>query len=114
MKLITALILGVIFLIAFSFILRVTIIIRRRRGISDSDESDRLKKNNSSIQFFITDAGSLLRYYKGNWSVLNPQKMKWEIPTFEIEDLFTARSISEKEAGKMVRNMFNLRGERKV
>lgn len=40
--------------------------------------------------------------------------MKWEIPTFEIEDLFTARSISEKEAGKMVRNMFNLRGERKV
>ena len=114
MKLITALILGVIFLITFSFILWVPIIIRRRRGINDSVESDRLKKDNSSIQFFITDAGSLLRYYRGNWSVLNPQKMKWEMPTFEIGDLFTARSISEKEASKMVRNMFKLRGERKV
>ena len=114
MKLITALILGFIFFIAFSFILWVTIIIKRRRGISNSVESDRLKKDNSSIQFFITDAGSLLRYYRGNWSVLNPQKMKWEMPTFEIGDLFTTKSISEKEAGKMVRNMFKLRGERKV
>lgn len=111
MKLITTLILGIIFLITFTVVFWVNLKTRRKWGVGDSSEPENPQKDVTSLQFFMTDADFLLRYYKGKWAVLNPQRMKWEVPTFEIGDLYTAKSISEEEAGMIVRKMFKLKIE---
>jgi hypothetical protein len=58
-------------------------------------KKEELKRKKYTVLFYLTNAGNLLRLKakSGVWEIFNPKIRKWEIPDFEIEDIFGALPV---------------------
>ncbi len=96
----------IIILILLSLSILITLLIKIRRTrikIAEIDFREEQERRNLLIQFYMTDAGNLLRRRKGMWEVFNAELKRWTTPSFDIEDVFNALPVSKEEAGEIVR-----------
>lgn len=71
----------------------------KKQKIEKSQHADEKTK----IQFFVTDAGILLRRNKDIWQIFNAKSRRWEEPLFDISDIYDTLLISPGEAGEIVK-----------
>jgi hypothetical protein len=96
----------IILLIIVSLSILIPLLIKIRRArikIAEIDFMEEQERRNLLIQFYMTDAGNLLRKRKGMWEVFNAELKRWTIPSFDIEDIFNALPVSKEEAGAIVK-----------
>jgi hypothetical protein len=96
----------IIILILLSLSILITLLIKIRRTrikIAEINFMEEQERRNLIIQFYMTDAGNLLRKRKGIWEVFNTDLKRWTVPSFDIEDIFNALPVSKKEAGAIVK-----------
>lgn len=94
----------ILILLSLSILIYLLIKIRRTRiKITEINFMEEQERRNLLIQFYMTDAGNLLRKRKGMWEVFNAELKRWITPSFDIEDIFTALPVSKEEAGEIVR-----------
>ncbi len=100
------LIISIIITLIIIFLSTLAVIIRKtRRAINKVDSSEDEEKQKSSIQYYMTDGGYLIRKNKGIWEVFDTKSKNWEKPTFDMGDIFSANLLSNEEAGEVLKQM---------
>lgn len=95
----------IITLIVIFFFILAVISRKTKRAINKLNSSEDEESQKSTIQYYMTDGGCLIRKNKGIWEVFDAKSKKWEKPTFDMGDIFSANLLSNEEAGEVLKRL---------
>lgn len=99
-------IISIIITLIVIFLFTLVVIIKKtRRAINKVNSSEDEERQKSSLQYYMTDGGCLIRKNQGVWEIFDAKSKKWEKPTFDMGDIFSANLLSNEEAGEVLKRL---------